>query len=133
MHRLLILQVRKFIRKEHYTKQKFIVEQKFYITVEDYFYNSEQILIQDFRQERNLFDNEHFYRKVNLSYLDEKIDSLNDFEKFVNLCKNFDILFLEDDRPKNNNLVYKNFENFILKGYIYFFEKYGIKVKILSS
>lgn len=62
--------------------------------------------IKDFREAPGLFDfPQGYYRKVNLSYLDEKIDTLQDWQRFTKSLRGIDRLYLVNDRHVCNPIM----------------------------
>lgn len=62
--------------------------------------------IREFCEAPDLFDVPgKCFRKVRLSYLDERLDSLCDWNRFVQLVKGVDCLFLIDDRIYLNPIM----------------------------
>lgn len=62
--------------------------------------------IKDFTNELDLFDIPgKCFRKVNVSYLDEYIDDLSDWNHFIKPLIGVDCLYLVDDRPVRNPIM----------------------------
>ena len=62
--------------------------------------------IKNFTQEIDLFDLPgKCFRKVNVSYLDEYIDDLSDWNHFIKPLIGVDCLYLVDDRPVRNPIM----------------------------
>ena len=62
--------------------------------------------IKDFNNELDLFDIPgKCFRKVNVSYLDEYIDDLSDWNHFIKPLFGVDCLYLVDDRPVRNPIM----------------------------
>ena len=62
--------------------------------------------IKDIREARELFDTPgHYFRKVNLSYLDERIDSPSDWDRLVKPLQGIDCLFIMNDRIVTNTIM----------------------------
>ena len=79
------------------------------------------VYIQDIRYERNLFDynQEKFTRKVDISLLDEKTDTPQDWECFLNSVSKVDRLILWDDRKKSENKIYSGYLQATRQAYIW--------------
>ena len=62
--------------------------------------------IKDIREVRELFDTPgHYFRKVNLSYLDEHIDNPSDWNRLVKPLQGIDCLFIMNDRIVTNAIM----------------------------
>ena len=62
--------------------------------------------IKDFREPLGLFDLPlGFYRKVNITYLDEQLDDIDDWRRFINSLRGIDRLYIIDDRNTINPIM----------------------------
>lgn len=101
------------MRKSHYIRQKFLVEDDDSsdidlnkITLQDF----DDSQIQDYGTECNLFDfDKHLEHKIKISNLDKMVDTQSEFDDFAQKIKVGSVLFIEDDRPKVENPIYKDF------------------------
>lgn len=77
----------------------------------------------------NLFelysDNVENIQVISVSLLDEKIDTEEDLNTFLNKYKPTDILILNDDRPTFSNIILKEYAEKTIKSYLVWFTKKG--------
>lgn len=87
--------------------------------------------IKDFTEERELFDTSgNYFRKVNLSYLDEHLDDINDWHAFISRLVDIDCLYIINDRLVSNQIMRDYGEELNLK-YIARLKQDGIKSVII--
>lgn len=88
---------------------------------------SKDYFIQDYREPRNLFDeNSDLQRSVLISELDENLVDEDSCNVYLQKMKNVKSLVILDDRPENDSEIYFEFSNQMLKAYILWFESKGI-------
>ena len=96
-------------QRSEYTYQKFLVESN----ASDV--NLEELTVDcpkeipTYKLEENIFDQNGYFRKVALSILDSSIDTEKDFDSFIKQIQYVDCIYVEDDRPKSENPIYKAF------------------------
>lgn len=90
----------------------------------------ELALIKDASQEKDLFDYGGFYRKMPLSYLDEHIDDLQDWDLMVSSLRGIDCLYLIDDRGVINPIM-ADYARVVNKQYVLRFASDGIRAVIV--
>lgn len=101
------------MRKTHYIRQKFLVEDESAsgsglakIILQDF----DDSQIQTYGTELNLFDlSSRLERKIKISEFDKMIDTEKEFDDFAQELEAGSVLFIEDDRPKIENPIYKVF------------------------
>lgn len=82
--------------------------------------------IKDAAHERELFDtSSNYIRKVQLSFLDEHIDDMSDWEKFVRPLAGLNCLYLVDDRTILNPIM-RDFADCVNRRYVAMLKKCGI-------
>jgi len=121
---------------DNYIYQKFLtITDTSDVRLEDYgISENEMLFLQDCTVTRNLFDDEkELTRKINLSVLDENIDTEEDFNLFLATIEEVKTLYIFDDRPNNQNPIYKEYSDEILKAFIVWFEKHGITCKVVEN
>lgn len=83
--------------------------------------------LQDYNYPRNLFDEgSKLIRSVSISELDEKLVDDKNCNIYLEKMKSIEKLIIINDRPTNNQKIYKDYANQILKSYIMMFESNGI-------
>lgn len=84
--------------------------------------------VQDYKIERNLFDDQifGFYRSISLSELDTVIDTYDDLKKVINMAYDTDALVIIDDRPAIALPQLANYAEATLKAYLWHFQDQGI-------
>lgn len=119
--------------KEYYCRQKFLFNfSNDTINLKRY-YSCKPEFLQDYREQKNLFDDDNVLRSIDISELDCSIDTLNDLVLLINQMKHIDTLYILDTRTKTKNPIISNFQEKSLKSYIYFFEKYGKSCKVICN
>lgn len=62
--------------------------------------------IKDFREPHELFDfPKGYFRKVNISFIDEHIDDIGDWKQFINSIVGIDRLYIINDRKISNPIM----------------------------
>ena len=83
--------------------------------------------IQDYRTPLNLFDiGRQYVRKINVSELDEKIENISDFQKFVSSIVRVDELWLIDERRKTTNPIILDHNVMTFQAYVGYFHAFGV-------
>ena len=76
--------------------------------------------IKEWDVQYNIFDCDVPYeRKLNLSYLDEHIDTEEDWQNFLIKAKELDKLYIIDDRPSVESQILQDYQEATKKAYIY--------------
>lgn len=89
-----------------HTHQDYLLEVNVDTAFTDVYERVDVSQIKEFSEGMGLFDTPGgYFRKVGLSYLDEHLDSLCDWNRFVRLIKGVDCLFLIDDRVYRNPIM----------------------------
>lgn len=68
-------------------------------------------------------------KEISASLLDEKIDTEEDLNNFLNQYKKTDILVINDDRPFFSNAILKEYADKILKSYLVWFGAKGFSCR----
>lgn len=99
------------MRKTHYIRQKFLVEDSADIELDKTtLHDFDDSKIQDYETERNLFDfDSRLERKIKISDFDKMVDTEKEFDDFAQKLEADSVLFIENDRPKIENPIYKDF------------------------
>ena len=120
---------------DNYIYQKFLtLTDTDSVSLEDCKIPSKEIyFLPDYTEGRTLFDETDFLKRtIKVSELDEYIDSEKDFLLLCSRMKKIKNLVLMDDRPKNQNVIYKTYAEEILKAYIIQFKTHGIDCKYVT-
>jgi len=89
-----------------HTHQDFLPEADTDVETPDAFNHVDVSKVRHFIMERELFDTAgNYFRKVPLSYLDEHIDDIADWKRFVGPLSGLNCLFLIDDRTIRNPIM----------------------------
>lgn len=84
----------------------------------------------DFREERCLFDIGPMIRKIDLSYLDETVDTEDDWNNIVALLKKADIIVIYNSKFDNHSLIFTDYREATIKAYLYRLKTLNKKVYI---
>ena len=120
-------------QRSEYTYQKFLVESN----ANDV--NLEKLIVEcqeeipSYELEENIFDQNGYFRKVALSTLDLLIDTEKNFEDFFKKIQYVECLYIEDDRPKSENQIYKAFSQSQKQKFIKKFLDKNINLKLTVS
>ena len=119
------------MQKEYYCRQKFLFEVSCdEINLEEH-YASKPVFLQNYTEQINLFDDEIILRSIDISELDTNIDTLSDFKNLISLMKHVQTIYIINSRSQIQNPIIDTFQKKSLKAYIWYFEKYGKKCKII--
>ena len=87
--------------------------------------------VKDFRDPPDLFDYaQGYYRKISISFLDEKIDDLEDWRRFINPLHGIDRLYLVNDRHISNPIM-SAYAEAVNSRYLSKFKEDGISAAIV--
>ncbi len=88
--------------------------------------------IKDFTNEIDLFDVPgKYFRKISISFIDEYIDNLSDWDQWFHHLIGIDCLYLINDRPISNPIMH-NYGQELNKKYLSKLHKYGIPATIIK-
>lgn len=88
--------------------------------------------IKDFTNEIDLFDVPgKYFRKISISFIDEYIDNLSDWDRWFHNLIGIDCLYLINDRPISNPIMH-NYGQVLNKRYLSKLHKYGIPATIIE-
>lgn len=93
------------MKKDYYMHQQFLLNVDFKgISLEDYIYAGNPLLIFDYWEERNLFDQGKIERCISLSYILREFDNEAEWNKFLGYCSWIDkFIILVDGRISEEN------------------------------
>ncbi len=88
--------------------------------------------VADFSEARGLFDlNGHYVRKVNISYLDEHLDGIHDWNEFIQAITGVDCLYIVDDRRTENKTM-REFGEELTQRYLAKLAEDGIPAELVA-
>jgi hypothetical protein len=88
--------------------------------------------IKDFREAECLFDlSDGYKRKVNLSYLDEHLDDVRDWNEFIRPLSGIDCLYIVNDRTTINPIM-REYGKELTRRYLSRLKEDGIHAEIVD-
>lgn len=123
------------MKKDYYMHQQFLMKTDFEdICLEDFACVDKPQILFDYREQKNLFDDEIIERCVSLSFLLKEIDDETHWNLFIDACHCVDrIIIIDDAHIKDGNKLIMHFLSSTIKAFVRRLLDSGKDVVILAA